>query len=241
MRLSWKVYLLLGVVLLISYLTASSLPTTDVLRGILSLPGVLSLLAVIYQLIRDHAAFERELEIRRQDQVFTLSVTSHMAELAFDKSVAFSEEYLRKVYEGLTEIFAHGPDGQASKLSGELQLIRRNHAPWVTFEIARALEPFEKALSTISAQAALLNSGAVTDPSHPMIDNMSNLLYSVLGMQDQNAGVDPSLAPERLVGHLQNLLGIGELTHLRRRILDAATSNLDAARDGYIQSVRVAS
>ena len=107
LRLSWKVYILAGVVLAISYLGASVLPTTEILRGVIALPGVGALLVVLYQLLRDHATFERELELKTRDHLFTLSVTSHMAELAFDKSVAFSEEYLRAVYGGLLTLFCH--------------------------------------------------------------------------------------------------------------------------------------
>jgi hypothetical protein len=226
MRLSWKVYILAGVVLAISYLGASVLPTTEILRGVIALPGVGALLVVLYQLLRDHAAFERELELKRRDHLFTLSVTSHMAELAFDKSVAFSEEYLRAVYGGLLTLFATGPGDEASRLAGELQLIRRKHAPWVTAEVAKKLESFEKALSTMAANAALLKSGVLTDENHPKILEMYNLLHSVLGMKGQGRDVDPALAPDVLIEHLQDVLGIRELTALRQHIVTSATSGL---------------
>src|SRR4051812_45800617 len=117
MRMSWKVYIVAGLVMALAYLGASLVPTTEVLRGVLALPGVSALFVVLYQLLRDNAAFQRELELRRREHLFTLSVTSHMAELAFDKSVAFAEEYLRQVYGGLITLFRTGPGEEASKLA----------------------------------------------------------------------------------------------------------------------------
>ncbi|MPS33678.1 MULTISPECIES: hypothetical protein [unclassified Salinivibrio] len=54
-------------------------PINDVYKGIASLPGVSGLAAALFQLVRDHAAHQRNLEIQQEQQLFNLGATSHMA------------------------------------------------------------------------------------------------------------------------------------------------------------------
>jgi len=64
MRQSWKVYVVAVIVLVVSFVVVWTLPTTEILRGIVSLPGVGALFAVLYQIVRDQAAHERALELQ---------------------------------------------------------------------------------------------------------------------------------------------------------------------------------
>ena len=54
-----------------------------------------SSLSEIRQPTREHSIF------REKQQLFDLGVTSHMANVAFDKHVEFSEKYISTMQEGL--------------------------------------------------------------------------------------------------------------------------------------------
>jgi len=69
MRESWKVYVVAAIVLVVSFVAAWNLPTTEALRGIIGLPGVGALFAVLYQIVRDRAAHERALELQQRGTV----------------------------------------------------------------------------------------------------------------------------------------------------------------------------
>lgn len=122
MRQSWKVYAVAAIVLVVSFVAAWTLPTTEILRGIIGLPGVAALLTAIYQIVRDRAAHERALELQGKQQLFDLGVTSHMAAVAFDKHVQFSEQYISRMQEGLTTLFALGPRKESLKICSDLMV-----------------------------------------------------------------------------------------------------------------------
>jgi hypothetical protein len=120
MRYSWRVYLASTTVFILSFGAAWALPTTDILRGIIGLPGVAALFAALFQIVRDQSAHERALELLEKQQLFSLGTASHMANIAFDKHVQFSEQYILKMQEGLTELFRTGPPGESLKFCSEL-------------------------------------------------------------------------------------------------------------------------
>src|SRR5712692_2380387 len=135
MRHSWRVYAASTTVFIISFAAAWILPTTEILRAVISLPGVAALFAALFQIIRDQSAHERALELLEKQQLFSLGAASHMANVAFDKHVQFAEQYILKMQEGLTELFRTGPPGESLKFGGELQDIRLSFRAWITEDI----------------------------------------------------------------------------------------------------------
>jgi hypothetical protein len=90
MQLTWKMYVVAAIVCVL-VVAAWLLPTTDLIRNVIALPGVGALFIALFQLLRDEAAHVRALEIHDKQQSFNLGVTSHMANVALDKHVEFSE------------------------------------------------------------------------------------------------------------------------------------------------------
>ncbi|HLE64051.1 MAG TPA: hypothetical protein VI750_12960 [Pyrinomonadaceae bacterium] len=152
MRGSWKVYAVAAVVLILSFFTAWTLPTTEILRGIISLPGVGALFAVLFQIVRDQAAHERALDLQERQQLFHLGVASHMANVAFDKHVQFAEQYISKMQDGLTQLFHTGPPGESLKFYSELVDIRLSFRAWITEDLETKVMPFEDALRQMGAK-----------------------------------------------------------------------------------------
>ncbi len=128
-RRSWKVYIVAALVFIVSFATAWTLPTTDLLRGLLGLPGVAALFAALYQIIRDEAAHARMLDLQERQHLFNLGVTSHMANVAFDRHVGFTEQYISRMQQGLTQLFQTGPPGDSLKLCIDLADIRLSFRP----------------------------------------------------------------------------------------------------------------
>lgn len=94
MKLSWKIYLILFLVFIGSIFLASVLQTEYITKQILAIPGVAALIGALYQLLRDEANHQKNLILQTAKQEFDLAITSHMANTAFDKHVAFCLEYL---------------------------------------------------------------------------------------------------------------------------------------------------
>jgi hypothetical protein len=128
-------YSLLATVFVLSAALAFALPTTELLRGIAGLPAVGTLFFVVWQIFREDAAHRRQIELEHQKQFFGLTVTSHMASVAFDKHVAFCEEYIARVNHGVKDMVVQGPSREALAFSRQLLEIRVKHAPWVSPDI----------------------------------------------------------------------------------------------------------
>jgi threonine/homoserine/homoserine lactone efflux protein len=96
---AWKVYAVTVTILVLSFVTAW-MATSELLTAILSIPGVAAMVAMLYQFIRDQAAHERALDLQEKQHRFDLGVTSHMANVAFDKHMAFVEKYISTMQEG---------------------------------------------------------------------------------------------------------------------------------------------
>jgi hypothetical protein len=228
MRKSWKVYTVASGVLTLSFVTAWTLPTTEILRGIISLPGVGALLAVLYQIVRDQAAHERALELIEKQHLFNLGTTSHMANVAFDKHVQFSEQYITKMQQGLTELFQNGPTKESLKFYGDLVDIRRSFLAWITKDLKGRITPFEDALYKIGASNIILDSLPVGEARSREVEQMYQIFSDVLGLPKEKVSLDERVAPERILSHLQHLLGVEHLSRLRAAVIKQAIDTLES-------------
>lgn len=195
----------------------------DLLEILVAMPGVAALFTALFQIFRDHAAAEREqvLEDKRND--FTLSATSHMADVAFDKHVEFAEKYLREVEKGLSELFRTGPSKQALELACQLYSVRTDFSAWVTEEIRNKLEPFEQALRKIGVQSDSLEHIPAGNERTRLVEDLYERYSRVAGIKEE--GEKDAAAKEaatQLKESFQELLGIHEFTSLRRHFVDEA-------------------
>jgi hypothetical protein len=222
MHKSALVYLGLAGVFVCSIIAALLLPVGEFITSVVILPGVGALLGVVWQIFRDHTAHERQLELKECEHFFNLSVTSHMAQVAFDKHAAFCEEYVARVNEGVKELFRDGPSKKAMTIVQNLATIRQKHAPWVTGDVLEKLKPFESAVWGIGTSAGYVADalGAPDRPAH--IEKMYNTFSQVLGIPWKDAGERPEVRVDLILRHLQEVLGISELTRLRNAVVKKA-------------------
>jgi len=64
MKHNYWSYIILAGVFILSIGGSYLVPAQEVLKAVVAAPGVVALLAALFQLIRDQAAYERQLEIQ---------------------------------------------------------------------------------------------------------------------------------------------------------------------------------
>lgn len=224
-RSSWKVYAVAAAVLVLSFVTAW-MATTELLTVILSIPGVSAMIFALYQLVRDQAAHERAVELQEREHLYDLGVTSHMANVAFDKHVAFVERYISTMQEGLTDLFTTGPPGESLKFSLKLADIRLSFRAWITEDIEAKVMPFEAALRKMGAHKIGLE-GIPPGPERTRIVNEIFQTFSAVAGIEHKGQVDENLAPRKIMNHLQDMLEVRQLVRLRQSAIQAAIGALE--------------
>jgi hypothetical protein len=204
-----------------------SLPVTDVVRTLAAVPAVGALLGALLQIARDRIAHERSLLVLEAQNSFSVGATSHMANVAFDKHILFSEEYASEMFQALTSLFTEGPGKKALPHAYALHEIRRKWAVWLTPELETSLEGFERAIRKIGANAGLLEH---MPGDTATIHEMYLLFAEVTGEKEwQGKPITGDVAVATVIGRLRKVLGIDELTLLRSEFVKRAVKNLKNA------------
>jgi hypothetical protein len=223
MKLSWKSYIALAVVFFLSLMMTLILPS-DIFKGLAAMPATGALLYALYQIFRDQAAFEKQKYLQRQQQIFNLGSTSHMANVAFDKHVEFCEHYMEEVHNTINTLFQEGPTTKALDHSRNLFNMKRRYAAWIPQDVALTLEPFEKAISEIGTGSRLRNMQTGPDTL-----NLTEKTWGTLNkIMDKNLNAEHrEVAVEEQKQRIRAILGIEELTKMRTMLVKEALSFLE--------------
>lgn len=127
--------------------------------------------------------------IERRKSVFSIGISSHMADVFFDKHIEFCEAYLKAASAALYALTEEGEDDpllDTRVFSG----IRREWALWLTPEIEIKLDRYERDLPRLGGEAQVYEAQGPPSTSN---ENSIN----------------------RLIADLRELLGTKELTDLR--------------------------
>jgi hypothetical protein len=193
-----------------------------------AIPGAGALIGALFQIFRDKTAFDHSRILQNENNDFILSATSHMANKAFDKHVEFSEEYLPMAESRVIKLFQAMPAEEnmrvvARKLADDLFGVRKKFSLWVTEEIRIDLEPFEKALRKMDGLAGLIASRDPSDQQGKLVETFFATLKKIGDVKDNEKDAVAEEGAIRLKEILQKILGIPELTLLRRRYVEEAT------------------
>lgn len=224
MKLSWKAYIIAAIILISSFLAAWLLPIPEIFKGVVAIPGVGSLIGALYQIFRDQATYEKQLELQRQQQIFNLSVTSHMANVAFNKHVDFCERYIKEMNEGIRNLLHEGPTEKALLFAKKLTQLRVEYSPWLTEDIVKRISHYENELAKIGFKCGSLEC-AKTDEKFrsKLLDEIESIFSEII--RSDNGSDD--VVSEKIVAHLQELLGIKELTILRQSVIHEALKTIN--------------
>ncbi len=225
-----KRYIPLIVLAICSFAVAYTLPTDAIFKGVYASPGLLALFGVLYQILRDQSAHERNLEIQKKQQIFNIGATSHMANVAFDKHVEFCEKYMKEVHETVTTLYREGPTETALSHAGNFNTLRQEYAAWLTEDINENLFPFEQALRSLGAGEHFINS-TIGVPQYQeqrskQIEKVFKEFEKILTVEEGEEP-DPVIATEAVKKKIRNILDIEELVQLRKRLIEEAQSAIN--------------
>lgn len=192
------------------------LPVSETFKGIAAIPGIAALCGVLVQLWSEKRAHERARELLFRQQDFALATASHMANIAYDKHVAFCEKYIERTNQGLGELMRDGPSLNVLKFASDLMRIRIDHTAWLTAEIEAELLPFEAALRKIGAGEGLLPSVPVGERRTRLVDEIYKAFGVVIGTHLPATDDEKAITTAKVIDHLRDVLGIKELTALRQ-------------------------
>lgn len=228
MTYSWPVYIILAIVFVLSLGTAFFLPTADILRWVSGAPANVALIGVVLQIFRDHAQHEKALAVQRDQQHFILGVTSHMANVAFDRHVEFCEKYMALMQEGLSELFHKGPSKDCLPFCEALVKIRLSYRTWLTSELQTKILPFEHALTKIGGMQMSLEGLSDREQRTKKMEAMDDTFTDVLGLErlPGRGRRDETVMAGRIMDHLQDILGVKQLVRLRIALVDEAMKTL---------------
>jgi hypothetical protein len=216
------------VVFIASFALAFFLPVPELLKGVLALPGVAALVGMLVQLGRDQLRYEHDRRQLARQQDFALATASHMAEVAYDKHVAFCEAYIERTNRGLQELFAQGPSEAALGFASDLYTIRMQYRTWLTAEIEERLIPYEKVLREIGAHSGLLDYLETGEERTRVVEAMYEAFKLASGIEPAASEEDKARSSAHVVDSLRDVLGIRELTVLRQAATRLAIDRLRA-------------
>lgn len=224
--MNWKSLTVLAAVVVLSLFIGLYFPAGQVIRDLASVPAIGALLAALFLLLREHIAHDRTLVVHQLQASSTLGIASHMATVAFDKHVAFSEEYFSAATRALSTLALDGPRSAAAieELLDQLTNIRRRSALWIDPDLSLKLErDFEEALCAIGYELLWLS-----DPANPKREaeaqsNADKACMTLFGYVPESGEDWSRTAIDDTLATLQVLLGSTELTRLRSNLVTNAT------------------
>jgi len=227
---SWPIYLVCIAVLTVSFIAAWLLPVSKVINDIAVLPGVAALMGMLYQAWRDSTVHERVLELQNKQQDFVLGTASHMAEVAYDKHVAFCEEYVARVLVGFDEMIKDGPTAETFNIGAELRSIRGKHSVWLTKEIEAKLIPVENALVEIGANESILERMTTGDERSEIVAKIYKIFGQLHGLNGTTVEEGSIPTKDMIVEDLRKILGINTLTTLRQGTAELALKRISSQK-----------
>ena len=227
MKLTWPIYIILAIVGAVSFWAASFLATAAVERLLFGSPGTIALIGALYQLLRDEAQYEKNLSLQRDQQHFVLGVTSHMANIAFDRHVDFCEQYIARMQKGLSDMFITGPTMDAIVIANELSDIRLKYRAWLPAEIQDKVMPFEDGLRKIGGGSHALKHLPQGEKRDHVVEETYDKFDEVLALHSRGKTTEEKIAAGKIMDDLQDILGVKQLVQLRIALVDEAVKTLE--------------
>ena len=222
-----KHYIAVAAVVATSLGAALLLPHAELIQTLAAIPIFGALSTVVVDILREESKRQHERDQALSKNRFALAAESHMATVAFDKHVAFCEEYMPEVFTTLETLFREGPTGKALDHSNALQAIKRKHALWITPDIEARLEPFEQALRRLGVAEFVARRFPESEGQQKRITDMYRYFAEVLGTEHmgkewEGQPITDTAAVSRVLSFMREVLGIEELTRLRTAIVAQA-------------------
>ena len=222
-----KTYIVIALVFVASAAALYWNPFNEDIQLLAAIPLVASVIAGLFKMVNDDAAYNKELIIQSAQHRFSLGASSHMANVAFNKHVAFAEEYAKEAFKALDTLFKHGPTPQVIQHTGRLYTLHQKYAVWLTLTLEKELEPFEQALRDIGAMAGYVYSGTNGSDRQVKLNEMYQRFAQVMGLEVwAGKNVTDEIAVTTLIRRLRSILGTEELTEMRAILVSKTIADL---------------
>lgn len=217
---SRTIYLLLALVFAVS-LAIAALPWLEsAVRPVAAIPAAAATVAAVFQLLRDRMEHDRVLILHAADHQLAIGAASHMAGVAFDKHVEFAEAYVAETISTLKTFFRNGPREEAMNDAARLYALRQRSALWLTEEIDTKLGDFESAIQRIGANAHFIDVTGNDASRSAAITEMYRLFAEIMGMKSwEDQPVSQERTTAAVIAYLRGVLGVPELTALRKKLV----------------------
>ena len=217
-------YFSLVLIGLASFLGAYLLPVSEAAKTLAALPFVGALFAALFQLLRDHTSFVKETIKQQREHAFLVAATSHMSAVIFDKHVAFCEAYITALQDILGKLFAEGPSPKTLGYMQTLYAARREYRLWVSPLMASAFDEFESKLLKMGSSFHVWEAMKHAKGSDKYLDEAYTLFTEIMNVKDEEdkkseVEVKKRKGYDLVFTHLQEILGIENLTKLRDSII----------------------
>lgn len=204
-------------------------PINEFFKSLSAVPAIGALLFPVFQLYRDSTAQARATQLQNEQQLFNLGATSHMANVVFDKHVEFCEKYLSEVHETTLTLFQKGPVKEALDHASNLYSLHIEYTAWITPDMTRKLEPFEKAIRQIGADAGLVsaldNADDKEEARSKAIDRMYATLVKTLNLEKLDIEhSDSNSSAIAVQSAVRDILRIDQLVSIREQLIEKASS-----------------
>lgn len=202
-------------------------PGDAAIQFLASIPLVGTLIAALFKILHDQVAHERAMLALAAQNHFSLGASSHMANVAFDKHVQFSEEYAEEVFKTLSTLFKKGPTQEVLQHTSNLYTLQQKYAVWLTSRVEKDLETFESALRRIGANAGYIRDDPSAEDRQQRLGEMYQTFAEVMGFEKwQGEQLTDELAISMMIRRLRKILGTEELTEMRSAIVSKAIAEL---------------
>ena len=220
-----RTYFYLVLLLLICVGVALVIPSSaPFFRGLAMVPAIGAVAGAVFMVLQKELDYQRQLQRDSMANGFHIAAQSHMAKAVFDKHIAFAEAYTEATLKAYWSLLENGPSSKAMDIA-LLRTAREQHRLWIAPELGAQLDIFERNLVDVGARMSVWErTGGAGLPSDYW-DRTYALFGHVTGMDpivkaDVPAGAQ---SVQMVLGHLQGLLGIAELTGLRDKAVKAAS------------------
>jgi len=217
MKLTWKVYASCLIALVASVVLMVLFPNSQVLYGQAS---TLALIAALYQIFRDEAAYQKSLIVQHDQHRYELGATTHMADVVFNKHYDFCEEYHKSLVETIKHLVEKGPSEGVLNDVITLCNIRFKYAVWLTKKMDKDLELFEDSFRKIGANSLYYKG----DPSGATREGKVDEMYSIFNAlfytdADKDNSIREFVTISKITNRLRDIVGTESLTGIRNSLL----------------------
>ncbi len=196
-------------------------------RSISTIPAILSLIGILWQYVRDEMAYENNRRLQNEQNQFNLAATSHMANIVFEKQVAFCEEYIVTLDQALSHLLKDGPSKAIEEFLDRLVATKKKYVTWLSSELVERLEVIESEMRRIVVSDYLINHVQQKEPERSIyLSEMRKSFNRLIGVNNKDDEFDSKQTVKNVLEYVKGILGITELETLRREMVSRSIFTL---------------